>query len=261
MNSALSYLLWKRLSNTVKGLMKRPVTLVYVICLALVVFSAGMNGDAGAGTEGLNRQVFYGFLILFYAIVYVVTAKAGLSGGASFFSMADANLIFTGPVDNRRVLFHGLFQGLGTAALLGLVLVFQYAWLNNLFGVTAADMAALIVGYVVVMFLGQLSAMGLYIMANGSERRSAATRAVFYAVVGAFAAYFVVRLVVLNGDMPGDISDDSYECSGRWRDAPFPGGRLGRRTCHGRYGRAALRRSCRTAWGLSHSSGSAGGVL
>ena len=138
MNSALSYLLWRRLSNTVKGLMKRPGTLVYVICLALVVFSAGMNGDAGAGTEGLNRQMFYGFLILFYAIVYVVTAKAGLSGGASFFSMADANLIFTGPVDNRRVLFHGLFQGLGTAALLGLVLVFQYAWLNNLFGVTAA---------------------------------------------------------------------------------------------------------------------------
>ena len=205
MNSALSYLLWRRLSNTVKGLMKRPGTLVYVICLALVVFSAGMNGDAGAGTEGLNRQVFYGFLILFYAIVYVVTAKAGLSGGASFFSMADANLIFTGPVDNRRVLFHGLFQGLGTAALLGLVLVFQYAWLNNLFGVTAADMAALIVGYVVVMFLGQLSAMGLYIMANGSERRSVATRAVFYTVVGAFAAYFVVRLVVLNGDMPGNI--------------------------------------------------------
>ena len=57
-----------------------------------------MNGDAGAGTEGLIRQMVYGFLILFYAIVYVVTAKAGLSGGASFFSMADANLIFTGPV-------------------------------------------------------------------------------------------------------------------------------------------------------------------
>ena len=55
------------------------------------------------------------------------------------------------------------------------------------------------------MFLGQLSAMGLYIMANGSERRSVASRGGILYSCRRLCGLFVVRLVVLNGDMPGNI--------------------------------------------------------
>ena len=72
--------------------MKRPGTLVYVICLALVVFSAGMNGDAGAGTEGLEQADVLRFPhSVFMPLSMWLRRKRDFPGGASFFSMADAN--------------------------------------------------------------------------------------------------------------------------------------------------------------------------
>lgn len=194
MNGALTYMMRRRAANTMREMVRKPGRLIYFLVLAaLVIFSASGTKSSG-GADKADITILNGCLVLFYTICFVVSAKPGLSSGAAFFSMSDVNLIFTSPADNRKVLFCGLIRQFGATVLLGLLLVFQYAWLNDVFGVTPADMAYMIIGYIVAMFLGQLTAMVLYMLTNGRDRAVVVIKAVAIAVLIGFAVYLLLQL-------------------------------------------------------------------
>ena len=194
--SALGYLLVRRLKNRLRALVRSPGQLIGTLLLAAVlilVFVAGnLPGDEPAETLRDARELYALALALFLAM-FVLGANNGLSRGVSLFSMADVNMLFSSPLSSRRVLVYGLIQQLGTSLLAGLFLLFQYAWLHDVYGVGGLFMAVLLVAYAMVIFCAQLTAMAGYIFCAGHPRRRTALRAILFGLTAACALYVAVR--------------------------------------------------------------------
>ena len=123
---------------------------------------------------------------LLYAVMFVLTVRNGFERGGSLFTMPDVNLLFAAPIHPRRLLFYGLFRQMTASLLLGLFLLFQYANLHRLYGVTYGELGLMVAGYAAAIFLGQVTAVLLYAFTSESERRQRAGKTVFYLVIIVF---------------------------------------------------------------------------
>ncbi len=170
MTGALAYLYLTRLKNSIKELFKKPARLIYVLFLvALVVFSLTV-GDTRTGEAGFRDPAeLTAMATALYILMFLMTVQNGFSRGGSIFTMSDVNLIFPAPLSQSRVLFYGLFRHINTSLLLGLVILFQYGWLSRTYGVSSIVLFSLFMGYVATVFLGQITAMTIYIFTSGDE--------------------------------------------------------------------------------------------
>ena len=202
MRGALVYLLFSRLKNQIKVLVKSPSKLIFVIVIAgillLNVIPKGTETEMGALRD--TRELSAGVIALFI-IMFAVIAKNGFENGASMFRMQDVNLLFPSPVSPQKVLFYGLFQQLGTSLLIGLFLLFQYSWMHNLYGVTFGWLMVMFLLYGLTVFMAQLTAMAIYSFTNANEQKKRVVKAVFY---GIFIVYAAGLLLYLMGD-PADV--------------------------------------------------------
>ena len=189
--SALLYLVSHKLKNRVKEIFHRPSELVLLLVgIALVVFVVFTgNMDVSAGSVR-PREELSAIIFALYALVFVLTAKNGFVNGASMFSMADVNLLFTGPNKEKTLLSYGLFSQMGRSLMLGLFILYQYSWVHRSYGVTLSDLVIILVGYGMTAFLGQMVAMLLYSFTSGSDRKVRLAKGFFYGAVGAFVLYF-----------------------------------------------------------------------
>jgi hypothetical protein len=190
MIGALPYLYLTRLKNAIKELFKKPVRLIYVLfLLGLVVFSL-TAGDARAGRDGFRDPAeLTAMATAFYILMFLITVQNGFSRGGSIFTMPDVNLIFPAPLSRSRVLFYGLFRQINTSLLLGLVILFQYGWLRNAYGVSYIVLFSLFMGYVATVFLGQITAMTIYTFTSSDEVLRNRLKAVFYLLTGMLVLY------------------------------------------------------------------------
>lgn len=199
--SALLYLLRTRVKNRLLALVKNPGGLVSVLLMAaLLLFVVFTGNHATVGQQSFRDiRELYGLVLLLYAFIYISIAKNGLNKGTSLFSMADVNLLFASPVSNRRILMYGLIQQLGTSLLMAFFLLFQYSWMRQAYGVDILFIIALVLGYALTVFCGQLTAMVIYVFTSGKERRR---KAIMWALVGicAFAAVWLVVHAYLGMD-------------------------------------------------------------
>ena len=131
-----------------------PARLIYALLFLLLLGVSLFSGSAGYETGENFRDIseLYAMVLAVYAVLTVISTMAGLQSGASFYSMSDVNFLFCAPFSNKRILIYGLVRQLGTTAIMGLLLIFQYGWISNLYGITPFDMIAIILGYVVVVF-------------------------------------------------------------------------------------------------------------
>ena len=159
---ALSYLLAARLKNTVRDLLRHPGRLLYVVILVLLfLFAAvGSSGLASDHVRNLHELAAMGNGL--FLLVFLLGLWNGFAKGGSVFSMADVNLLFPSPIRRTQALFYALLRQMSTTLLVGLVLLYQYGWLHSSYHISVLGMAAMCLGYVLALFLGQVTAMTLY---------------------------------------------------------------------------------------------------
>ncbi|MBR3094335.1 MAG: hypothetical protein IKH12_01930, partial [Clostridia bacterium] len=142
--SALLYLVTHKLKNRVREIFHRPSELVLLLIgaalVVFVVFTGNLDVDPGAVRP---RAELSAIIFALYALVFVLTAKNGFVNGASMFSMADVNLLFTGPNKEKTLLSYGLFSQMGRSLMLGLFILYQYSWVHRAYGVTLTDLVIL----------------------------------------------------------------------------------------------------------------------
>lgn len=211
MGGALFYLLAVRFKNQLKVLVKSPGKLAYIAGIAAIIALTAFSADRGGEGQSRDIRELTAGVFALYAFVFVLIAKNGFDKGASMFRMPDVNLVFPAPIGPQKVLFYGLFQQLGTSLLIGVFLLFQYAWLHNVYGVEYGAVIALLLTYGLTAFCAQLTAMAIYSFTNSDARRKRIVKTVFYGVIFAYAVgllfyllqdrvQFLARLVeALNG--------------------------------------------------------------
>lgn len=187
------YLISRKAKNRIKEAFHRPTELILIIVFAaLIVFTifTGNQADISGGVYRPKEEL-YAIIFALYALIFFMTAKSGFVNGASMFSMADVNLIFTSPKKQTRVLTYGLLSQLGRSLLLGFFILYQYSWAHDSYGIGYATLLVVLLGYAVTVFLSQMLAMLIYSLTSGDDKKNKALKTVFYVLCGAFLAYVV----------------------------------------------------------------------
>ena len=171
--SPLSYLLFTRFKNQIKGVFRSPAKLIYAIALIAVMVLVVVGGQAGASEREYFRPMseLFSIVLGFYALMLVLIVNSGFSTGMSVFKMPDVNFLFAGPFRPLRVLSFGILQQLGTAIITGVFILFQYGWMHGSYGVNIVGMVVILLGYSLVLFTGQLTAMTIYCLTSGSDKK------------------------------------------------------------------------------------------
>ena len=203
--SALLFLTGKKLKNRCKELLHHPGQLLLVllgVAMVALVIVSGKMGETDPDFVGFRpKEELYALIFLLYAAVFVMTAKGGFVNGASMFSMADVNLLFTAPAKSRTLLFFGLFSQMGRSVIMGLVILYQYGWVHQNYGVTIMQLLLVLLGYAVTVFLSQMLAMLIYSFTAADDRRCRMVKTVFWGVILAFLAVAVYRMQSFEGSM------------------------------------------------------------
>ena len=201
--SSLVFLLSRKVKNRFLEILHRPAELVMLVVFVLLAGVTVFSGQMSAAESGAGRDIgeFYALIFALYALIFVLVSKNGFHNGASMFSMADVNFLFTSPKTPNLVLIFGLFGQLGRSLLLGVFVLYQYSWLHSSYGVGMGDLLAVLVGYGVTVFLSQMLAMLIYSFTSSDERKYRTVKIIYYAVVAAFALYAVYTALRAGGEL------------------------------------------------------------
>lgn len=207
MSGALPYLVLTRLKNQIKNLLRTPSKLIYTLILIALLGFVFVSGHMSGGSGGRDRAELGAIAIAFYTLIFLLTANNGFSTGATIFKMSDVNLLFAGPFHHIRVLFYGLFQQLGTSLLMGFVILFQYAWMRDAYGITVPGMLALLIFYALATFSGQLCAMLIYALTAADEKKRRIARILFVGIPAVYALWLVyVAMNAADGVLPALVA-------------------------------------------------------
>ncbi len=190
--SSLVFLLSKKLKNRLREMLRRPAEILVFLLLAAMIVITVISGNAAhtASSGTRNIEELYAIVLALYAFQFVMISKNGFVNGASMFSMADINLLFTSPRKPRSLLSYGLFGQLGRSFLLGVFILYQYSWVHDSYGVGYGFILAVLVGYAVTAFVSQMLAMLIYAFTSSSDKRCRAAKVVYYLVICAFLGCF-----------------------------------------------------------------------
>lgn len=204
MKSPLIYLTLVKLKNQLKSVIRTPSKLIYGLFLIAMFALVAFSKNEMAGTEPRDISELTAILAMFYTVMFIMVFVNGSASNTPMFTLSDVTLLFPAPLSPNKVLFYGLFRQLGVSLLLGFFLLFQYSWLNSLYGITYGGLLLIIVGYALTLFLAQLCAMAVYTRTSGKENAGRTVRLCAYgaAVLYVLAAVFACReplLSLLNG--------------------------------------------------------------
>ncbi|MDO4288778.1 MAG: putative ABC exporter domain-containing protein [Eubacterium sp.] len=203
MNSIL-YLWRTSLKNRLLSLKHHPGQLVVLILLAALLIFCLISAALSPGTESTaapgNLALLAAILSGLFLFLCVTSIQKGLASGASFFTMADVNLLFLSPVSPRKILAYGLIKRAGTTLLIGVFILFQAANLKSFFGLDTAKIVLLFLGYCLFIFLSELLSLILYAATGGNPRAKGLIKNLLYGCVGLLAAVFVF-LAITQGDV------------------------------------------------------------
>ncbi|MDR2658268.1 MAG: putative ABC exporter domain-containing protein [Oscillospiraceae bacterium] len=175
-SSVLLKLLLIKMKNQLRSFFRSPgkliITAVAIGLLAVVVWSGTI---VRMETDVRDRAELFAIIKVFYIAMFIMGAYSGLSRGATFFSMADVNLVFPSPVRPIQTLMYGLVQQLGTSLMIGVFILYQYSTLHGQYAVTVAELFMILLGYGLTVFTASVTAMTIYAASSVSEshRRNA----------------------------------------------------------------------------------------
>ena len=181
--NAIFYLSRTKLKNQLKGLIKKPSRLIYlliVIALLILTLVGGHAADEEPGRVLRNVDELAAIAAGLYLMMFLLSVNSGFSRGGNLFTMSDVNLLFPSPIRPQSILFHGLLQQMTTSLFVGFFLLFQYTTVHSAYGISYGQLLLLLVGYAIATFLGQVTAMLVYSRTSHDERRQTIWKAVFY---------------------------------------------------------------------------------
>ena len=202
---SLAYLLSRKAVNRIKEAFHKPVELIIIVVFVFLIGFTVFAGNQGPVQGGRSIEEFYAIILAIYTLIFVLTAKGGFVNGASMFSMADVNLIFTSPRKQNGVLFYGLLNQLGRSLLLGVFILYQYSWVHDCYGVGFSVLLMVLVGYGITVFLSQMLSMLIYSLTSGDDKKNKIGKAVFWLVVGAFFAYLIAKAYLGEDDLLSNV--------------------------------------------------------
>lgn len=172
--STFSYLIGRQCKNYIKNLVKNPgkLTLVIIVVLSIVLMGVSMifgSERTGARYRDIGELgiIISGILL----ILFCLSIYTGLENGATFFRMQDVNLLFTAPVDSRKVLGYGICKQMGTNLFVALFIVYQLPNLYQMYGISASRGWIIFVAYLFFLLMTQFCSMVLYMLCYGNSRR------------------------------------------------------------------------------------------
>ncbi len=200
--STLVYLVSRKAKNRIREVFHRPSELIVMLIVVAFAVFVIWSGNMGRASESLRDfGELEAILLAIYLVVFVLIAKNGFVNGAAMFSMADVNLLFNAPFQPKTMLFYGLFSQMGHALSLGVVLIYQYSWLRSAYDVTLVKLLAIMVGYAMTVFLGQMVAMLIYSLTSGSDIKCRIAKGVFYGIFAAFLLLFGWLVMRTDGEL------------------------------------------------------------
>lgn len=182
------YLTVKKAKNSVREFFRKPSRMMMVL-LFIFIIGFSFYSSAHASNEGFFRDAteFYAIVFALYTYAFFSTAKNGFINGASMFSMADVNLMFTAPLKEKSVLIFGLFQQLGKSLTLGIFILYQSSLVSNTYGLPVSSLFAVLAGYGATVFAGQLLAAVIYALTCSDDSKVKKGKLLFYGVFALFA--------------------------------------------------------------------------
>lgn len=204
--TSLRYLLFTTIKNWIKELRKKPgqlVLVLFVVAMFALMVVSTMVSDPTEILDHRNITELYAIIFVVYLFIFLFTTMHGFSSGGSFYSMADVHLLFSTPISSKKILLYGLVKQMGTSLFVGFFILFQYSWLNQIYGITLPGVLLILLGYAIIMFCGQLCAMILYSFTSGNETLKRILKTIFI-VVGVLAiAYIGYPLLSESDDILG----------------------------------------------------------
>ena len=97
------YLVTRRAKNSIKEFIRKPSKIVFLLLFLFILVFSFYTSATSAPPESFLRDKteFYAIVFALYTYVFFMTAKNGFINGASMFSMADVNLMFTAPLKEK----------------------------------------------------------------------------------------------------------------------------------------------------------------
>ncbi len=187
------YLISRKTKNSIREFIRKPSRVLFLLFFLFILIFSFYTSAVSTPPESFFRDKTEFFAIIFalYAYAFFMTAKNGFINGASMFSMADVNLMFTAPLKEKSVLTFGLFQQLGKSLTLGLFILYQSSLVNNTYDLPISSLFAVLIGYGAVVFLGQMSATLIYALTCSDDGKTKKGKALFY---GVFAVFIGIML-------------------------------------------------------------------
>ncbi len=171
---ALLYLARTNLKNFFVRLKKKPgqliLYLIFFVVLCLVFFSSTLETNEPVSVYRPVGEL-YAIVFGFYMFGLYTGIFKGLSTGGSFFTMADANLLFTAPISPKRILLYGLLRQAATTLLMGVFLLFQVGTIRSIYNQDVGVLLAILVGFVLNQLCGELVAVVVYSVSSGNDAR------------------------------------------------------------------------------------------
>lgn len=196
--SPLSYLYLTKQKNRIKEYFRSPSKLIFPLAVILILIM-GLLVAPSSQKAGDYRSIdeFLSIVFLVYTLLFVDISKNGFSNGASFFSMADINLVFVSPLKSARVLFYGIIGQLGRSLYMGIVILLQYTLSREYYGITLGTMAVVALGYGITAFLSQIVSMLIYILTSSSDKKVKTGKIIYFSVIAFFVIYVIIKSEVL----------------------------------------------------------------
>ena len=201
--SALVYILRKSLKNSIKGLVRKPAALIaYIIIGCIFVLPSLLSGpNREPVTAGMSMDVAKSIFMGYTVFLFFISMVSSLSG-ASFFRMADVNMLFTAPLKAGYILVYGFIKQLGTNFMIMLFLALQYPNWKKTFGLTDGAGWILMVAYMLLVTVTSLLGMILYAYISKKPGRESIVKKIIYGSVIAF-----ILPIAVNTITSGDILD------------------------------------------------------
>ncbi len=180
--------LWRTtLKNQIKDLKNHPGKLVgYIIIIALMafVFISSAISPNNAHSNSLRSIAELGTIIYaLFMFVFISQIMQGISSGATFFKMADVNLLFVSPVSSKKVLAYGLVRQLGMSLLISIFILFQASVLKQMYGVRPIGVIIIFLGYFILTFISSIISMAIYSITSGNEDKKKIAKILIYLLV------------------------------------------------------------------------------
>lgn len=191
--TSFTYLLSKKIKNRIKLALTRPTEIIFGVLLVMVfVSSFFINGGFEYALAYRSIDELYAIIFLFYSFAFIMNVNNGFENGATMFTMADVNLIFTSPKKPQRVLLYGLLSQSGKSVSVALFVLYQYTLLHDTYGVDFKFVIAILIGYALTVLCSQMLAMIIYSLTSKSDFAVKTAKILFYFVV----SFFAFRLVL-----------------------------------------------------------------